>query len=118
MRLDGVTQLSAAAVPDRLAACSVGSTTRLNHMQLWPRPATPVELRCHRSDGAVMRHRLAAVELCKSGVDPMVLKLSERSRMIAELGITGACRAGDGTVKFRLRHGRLVSHCNSPGFDP
>ena len=66
----------------------------------------------------VMRHRLAAVELCKSGVDPMVLKLSERSRMIAELGITGARGAGDGTIEFRLRHGRLVSHCNSPGLIP
>ena len=63
----------------------------------------------------VMRHRLPAVELCKSSVDPMVLKLSERSRMIAELGITGAREAGDGTVEFRLRHGLLGSHCNSPG---
>ena len=40
-----VTQLSAAAVPDRVAACSVGTTTRPNHMQLQHRPATPVELR-------------------------------------------------------------------------
>ena len=51
-RLHCVTQLSAAAVPDRVAACSVGTTTRPNHMQLQHRPTTPIELRCHRSDGA------------------------------------------------------------------
>ena len=34
MRLDCVTQLSAAAVPDRLANCSVGRTTMPDHMQL------------------------------------------------------------------------------------
>ena len=34
MRLDCGTQLSAAAVPDRLADCSVGRTTMPDHMQL------------------------------------------------------------------------------------
>ena len=56
-RLHCVTQLSAAVVPDRVAACSVGTTTRPNHMQLQHRPATPVELRCHRSHAASDRAR-------------------------------------------------------------
>ena len=52
VRFDFVARLSTAAIPDPLADCSVGTATWADHMQLQPRPATPVELRCHRIDGS------------------------------------------------------------------
>ena len=52
VRFDFVARLSTAAIPDPLADCSVGIATWADHMQLQPRPATPVELRGHRIDGS------------------------------------------------------------------